>query len=143
VSAAMKGLRDHYGGEEGLAQELEEIGIQESELLSILRLEFSILKFENFRFRPFAPRASIKDIENYYNERYVPQLQNLGLEIPPLETVSSEIEDNLIEEQINADFDQWIQDTRRNARIEYFNANSLDVSETEDSGNRIQTVTGE
>jgi hypothetical protein len=141
VDAMMKELHDRYGGEEGLLGQLEKIGVQESELVSFLRLEFSIWKFVEFRFQPFAPGVSAKDIEDHYNETYVPQLRELGLEIPPLEAVSAEIEGILVEEQINADLDQWIQDTRRNSRIEYFNDYGPGVRDPENP--REQTLGGE
>jgi hypothetical protein len=141
VDAMMKELRDRYDGEEGLLRQLEKIGIQESELVSFLRLEFSIWKFVEFRFQPFAPGVSSKDIEDYYNKTYVPQLRELGLEIPTLEAVSAEIEGILVEEQINTDLNQWIQDTRRNSRIEYFNDYGPDVPGHENS--REQTQGGE
>jgi len=138
VDAMMKELRDRYDGEEGLLRQLEKIGVQEPELVSFLRLEFSIWKFVEFRFQPFAPGVSAKDIEDYYNKTYVPQLRELGLEIPPLESVSTEIEGILVEEQINADLNQWIQDTRRNSRIEYFNDYGPGVRDPENSRERTQ-----
>ena len=138
VDAMMKELRDRYDGEEGLLRQLEKIGIQESELISFLRFEFSIWKFVEFRFQPFAPGVSAKDIEDYYNKTYVPQLRELGLETPPLEAVSTEIKGILVEEQINADLDQWIQDTRGNSRIEYFNNYGPDVPNPENSREQTQ-----
>ena len=138
VDAMMKELRDRYDGEEGLLRQLKKMGVQESELVSFLRLEFSIWKFVEFRFQPFAPGVSPKDIEDYYNKTYVPQLRELGLEIPPLEAVSTEIEGILIEEQINTDLNQWIQDTRRNSRIEYFNDYGSDVRDHENSREQTQ-----
>ncbi|MEJ2245277.1 MAG: hypothetical protein P8Y80_04175 [Acidobacteriota bacterium] len=141
LDANLLKLHDRYGGEEGLLGQLEKIGVQESELVSFLRLEFSIWKFVEFRFQPFAPGVSAKDIEDHYNETYVPQLRELGLEIPPLEAVSAEIEGILVEEQINADLDQWIQDTRRNSRIEYFNDYGPGVRDPENP--REQTLGGE
>jgi hypothetical protein len=138
VDAMMKELRDRYDGEEGLLRQLEKIGVQESELVSSLSLEFSIWKFVEFRFQPFAPGVSAKDIEDYYNGTYVPQLRELGLEVPPLEAVKAEIEGILVEAQINADLDQWIQETKRNSRIEYFNDYGPGVRDPENSREQSQ-----
>jgi len=120
VNALMQELQEHNAGERGFSRLLEQMGIQEDELMSFLRLEFSILKFVDIRFREFVLSASAMEIEAYYKDIYVPQTRKSGLELNPLEEATPRIENILIEEQVNADFDQWVTDTRSNARIEYF-----------------------
>ena len=143
VSATVKDLRDHYGGEEGLARDLAKIGVQESELISFLRLEFSIWKFIEYRFRSLEPVISSEDIEKYYNEKYVPDLRKEEVDVPHLEAVSSDIKSILEEEQFNDDLDRWLRDAKRSARIEYFSEYGTDVPGKEDSGKQIQAGTGE
>ena len=53
VEARMQSLRDAYAAKGGLSALLRRIGLQESELISYIRLESSIMKFVDFRFRPF------------------------------------------------------------------------------------------
>jgi len=115
----MQSLREAYASKGGLSELLQRIGMQESELLSYIRLETSILRFVDFRFRPFI-RISPEEIEAYYNERLTPQLQGAGVALPPLEQVSEKIRSILREEKINDVLDQWIKEIRRNSRIEYF-----------------------
>ncbi len=119
IEARVQSLRDRYASKGGLSALLQQLGLQESELISYLQLEFSILKFVDFRFRPFI-NVSGEEIKAYYNERLTPQLRKSQLELPALAQVSARIEEILKEEKINAALEQWISEIRRNSRIEYF-----------------------
>jgi hypothetical protein len=98
---------------------MKRLGLQESELVSYLRLESSIMRFVDFRFRPFAG-VTEEEIKDYYESRLTHQLEKAKLPLPPLPQVSIRIEEILREEKINAVLDQWIKEIRRISRIEYF-----------------------
>ncbi len=121
VEARLRSLRDAYAEKGGLPLLLRRLGLQESELIAYLKLESSILKFVDFRFRPFVDITE-EEIRKYYETRLIPQLQKAKLEIPAQAQVSTRIEQILREEKVNALLDQWIQEIRRNSRIEYFDA---------------------
>jgi hypothetical protein len=129
VAARLQSLRDAYAGKGGLSLLMQRLGLQESELISYLQLESSIMKFVDFRFRPFV-RISEEEIKGYYETRLIPQLEKAKLALPALAQISARIEEILREEKINAVLEQWIKDVRRNSRIEYFN-------ETRDSTNPV------
>jgi len=119
IEARMRSLRDAYSEKGGLPALLNRIGLQESELISYVRLESSIMKFVDFRFRPFIS-VSTEEVRAYYENRLTLQLQESGIDLPPLGQISGKIEAILKEEKINAALDQWIKEIRRNSRIEYF-----------------------
>jgi peptidyl-prolyl cis-trans isomerase SurA len=120
IEARIQSLREAYATRGGLAALLQRTGLQESELKSYIRLEFSILKFVDFRFRPFVG-VSEADIRDYYEKRLAPQLQESKIDLPKLDQISAKIEVVLREEKINAVLDQWMKEIRRSSRIEYFN----------------------
>ncbi len=120
VDARMQSLREAYAPEGGLGELLRRTGMQESELISYIRLETSIMRFMDFRFRPFIS-VSPEEIQAYYKNRLMPQLQKAGIGLPALEQISGRIDSILREEKINEVLDQWIKEIRRNSRIEYFN----------------------
>ncbi len=120
VKARMQSLREAYTEKGGLPAFLRQFGLQELELLSYLRFESSILKFVDFRFRPFV-NVSEEEIKAYYEGKLVPQLRNAKLNVPALGQVSDKIEEILKEEKVNGVLDQWIREIRRNSHIEYFN----------------------
>jgi hypothetical protein len=132
LDAKAKEFRDHLAEVSGITHSLEQVGLTELELHSYLRAAISVLEFVQFRFSPQA-YVSEEEIAAYYAERLTPQLREAGVELPPLAKVSADIEKNLKEEKINDALDQWILDTRRNARIEYFNSDGSDVPELENS----------
>jgi hypothetical protein len=119
VEARLRSLRELYAEKGGLPLLMRQLGLQESELISYLQLESSILKFVDFRFRPFVS-ISEEEIAKYYETRLIPQLQKAKLEIPARAQVSTRIEEILKEEKVNALLDQWIKEIRQNSRIEYF-----------------------
>jgi hypothetical protein len=119
VESRLQALRDAYVKTGGLTAFLQKHGLQESELIAYLRLESSILRFVNFRFRPFI-NVTNEEINSYYEKRLAPQLEKSKLDLPPLSQVSTRIEEILREEKINEVFDQWIATIRHNSRIEYF-----------------------
>jgi hypothetical protein len=119
AEARMQSFRDAYAAKGGLSALLKRIGLQESELVSYTRLESSIMRFVNFRFRPFVS-VSGDEMRAYYENKLTPQLRASKIELPALEQISAKIEAILKEEKINAVLDQWMKDIRRNSRIEYF-----------------------
>jgi hypothetical protein len=130
VESHLQALREAYAGTGGLAAFLQRFGLQESELVSYLRLESSILRFVNFRFRPFVI-VTQEEINQYYQNKFASQLDNAGLELPPLTQVSNRIEDILREEKINEVLEPWIANIRRNSRIERFDDDASRAAEPE------------
>ena len=123
IEERIKSLRQANSSKGSLESLLLRLGVHEAELRSYLRLESSILKFVDFRFRPFVS-VSAEEIRHYYEATLTPQLQKAKLEIPSLTEVSAKIEEILQEEKINASLEKWIEDIRRNSRIEYFEEES-------------------
>jgi hypothetical protein len=122
VENQMEELRKSYADRGGLVPVLQKLGLQESELREYLGLQASVMEFIDFRFRPFA-NVSGEEIQKYYVEQLVPQLRKSGAAVPALEDVSSKISAILTEEKIDVLLRQWLQDTLRHSKIEYFDEN--------------------
>jgi peptidyl-prolyl cis-trans isomerase SurA len=119
VETRLQSLRDAFAAIGGLPVLLQRTGLRESELISYIRLESSILRFVDFRFRPFVS-VSLEEIKAYYEKRLVPQLRESKIDLPPLDQISARIEVILREEKTNTVLDQWMKEIRRSSRIEYF-----------------------
>ena len=78
------------------------------------RLE--ILNFIEMRFRQ-GIRIAPEETEKYYRETLSPQYP-AGQKPPPLEQVSSRIEEILLEQKVNAVFDSWLANLRSQGQIE-------------------------
>lgn len=119
IAARMEDLRKGYETAGGLASVARQYGLSESDIRSYLYRQASILRFVDFRFTPFAT-PSRTEIEEYYREKLVPRLESAKAPVPPLADVLDKIEKILQQEKVNAAMEQWIEDLRRHARIEYF-----------------------
>ncbi len=119
VAARMDDLRKAYEIAGGLASAAGQYGLSESDIHEYLLRQASILRFVDFRFTPFAT-PSKAEIEDYYQQKLLPRLQAANSPVPPPADVSDQIEKILRQEKINAAMEQWIEDLRRHARIEYF-----------------------
>jgi peptidyl-prolyl cis-trans isomerase SurA len=127
IAARMQSLRAAHAEKGGLPVILRNLGLQETELLSYVRLESSILRFVDFRFRPFVNVTEV-EIKDYYGSRLIPQLRESKLAVPELAEVSAKIDEILKEEKISAALEQWIGTIKRNSHIEYFLKQKADVS---------------
>jgi hypothetical protein len=119
IQVRIQELKYAYAEIGGLPPLLHRLGLQESELLDYVRLQDSILRFVDFRFRPFAS-VSEEETQEYYKEKLVPPVRQAGAPVPPLAEVSAKIKEILREEKVSASMNHWMHDIRRHARIEYF-----------------------
>lgn len=93
-----------------------------------LRNRMRILSFIELRFRQ-GIRITPEEIEAYYREQLLPQYPS-GATVPPLDQVSSRIEDILLEQHVNLLFDTWLSNLRKQGQIEVLDP----ALETNDSG---------
>jgi hypothetical protein len=81
-----------------------------------LRNRVQILRFIELRFRQ-GVTISQKEIESYYRETLLPQYAP-GEVPPPLDQVAARIEEILLQQQVDALFDAWLNDLRKQGEIE-------------------------
>ena len=129
IEDRMEDLVQAYAEIGGLGSLLGRLGLQQVELENYLRLQASILRFVDLRFRPFAPDPTTLELETYYRDKLVPKLRESGAPVPSLEEVAASIGSVLKEEKVNAALDQWVSDVRRHSRIEFFRADDVPASE--------------
>ena len=81
-----------------------------------VRLRLEVLRFIEDRFRQ-GIRISPQETEAYYRDKLVPQYAK-GARVPPLSEVARRIEEILLEEQVNAMFDNWLDNLRKQGDVE-------------------------
>jgi hypothetical protein len=128
IQAVLDDLRQAYAEIGGLPALLRQLGLQEQELVSYVRLQILIVRFTSLRFDPFVT-VSEAEMETYYSTRLLPELQRAGAAVPPLPEVSSRIEEILREEKKNAALEQWIANIRSHSRIEYYGRSAFPAGE--------------
>jgi hypothetical protein len=113
-------LRRSYESEPGGLQAVaRRYGVTDADVNAYLRVQASIMRFVNFRFSPFAT-VTDSEVTRYYEDNLVPRLRAANARIPAVGEISEKIREVLRAEKVNAALEQWIQDLRRHARIEYF-----------------------
>jgi len=83
---------------------------------SYVRKRLEILRFIEQRFRQ-GIRVSPQQVETYYRETLLPRYAP-GAPVPKLESVAPRIEEILLQQQVNALFDDWLKNLREQGDIE-------------------------
>ncbi|HSM84750.1 MAG TPA: SurA N-terminal domain-containing protein [Candidatus Limnocylindrales bacterium] len=123
LAARIKDIRDQIPGaatDEGWKKILESYGLMQQDVEDNLIAQFRILRFVDLRFRGLV-RVDKNQIETYYREKFLPQLQKQGVAEPPLAQVSGRIEKVLVEQSIDEMLTRWLETLRAQAHIEKMN----------------------
>jgi peptidyl-prolyl cis-trans isomerase SurA len=91
-------------------------GLTAERVESYLRYRLQILAFIEQRFRQ-GIHIPPEEIQNYYKNTLLPQYAK-GETIPPLDKVAPRIEEILLQQQVNALFDDWLTNLRKQGDIE-------------------------
>jgi len=102
--------------DEGWKAFLTAHGLTPELVQSYLRRRIQILRFIELRFRQ-GIRISPEEIESYYRKTLLPQYA-AGEAIPTLDKVSPRIEEILLQQQVNALFDDWLRSLRKQGDVE-------------------------
>lgn len=116
----MKQVRHQIPGavtDEGWKRLLISYGLTEEDVEQHVTTEFRILRLVDLRFRGLV-HIDKTSIAGYYQEKFVPELQHKGVAPPPLSSVSDKIEKILVEQNMSAMLDEWLQTLRAQAHIE-------------------------
>jgi parvulin-like peptidyl-prolyl isomerase len=107
------------GSDARLRASLERYGLTENELHEHLLWQMTVLDFIDQRFRP-GVLVSDDDVRKYYDSH----LDALKKQHPAdfsFEKLAPEIRTLLEGQQVNQQFDVWLDESRKNARIQYLN----------------------
>ena len=109
-------VRQNCASDAGWKAFLATRGLTQDGVETYLRYRVEILRFIEQRFRQGISILP-QDIENYYRVTLVPQYAK-GETVPPLDQVSSRIEEILLQQRVNALFDDWLSNLRKQGDIE-------------------------
>ena len=110
--------RDRFGGSgQRLRQALERDGLSEAQLHAQLLWQLTVLQFINQRFRAGAV-VTPEEVRDYYDEHYA-ELQKKYPKDNSLEAMEPVIRPMLENQQINQDFNEWLDQARKNERVQF------------------------
>lgn len=117
IAAAEKKLADEAGGEEKFKQREQETGLTESAVQRQLGRALYFSRYMDYKFRP-AAQITDETIQKYYDNDFVKQAQARGQTAPPLSEVKEQIRELLVEEDITARSNQWLDESRAHEKIQ-------------------------
>ncbi len=112
LRAQVPGGRDDAAWQHLLAS----YGLSEEILKDHLRAEVQVMNFVEVRLRPNV-HIDPEDVESYYKNRLLPDLQQNGGKAIPLDEVDSRIRELLTEQHIDELLDAWLHNLRQQADI--------------------------
>lgn len=113
--------RERYKTPAALQQSLRGYGLTVPDLRYTFRWQLSVLRFVDVRFKP-AVVVTDNEIEQYYNS-HLAALRRAHPSGYSLEDLRSVIHDNLVNEKVNQRFFAWLDDQRKDAKIQFLEAN--------------------
>jgi hypothetical protein len=115
--AAAYGLLEKSLGSEGVENRLIEFGLEKEALLEYL---YEKILYQKILFERFAMAAvvSLKEIEDFYRNKYVPSQEFKGLDIKPMVDILDEIESAIKKEKMSRRVEEWITHLKQEADIQ-------------------------
>ncbi|HZR27616.1 MAG TPA: hypothetical protein VFA71_02460 [Terriglobales bacterium] len=110
TSAAVEGEREWQAA-------LAQYGFMQAEVEEHIAHDLDVLRFVDRRFRPTI-QIEPSDIERYYRETLMPQLQRAGAPDPPLADVSAQIRELLTQKALDEQLNHWLQALRQQGKIQ-------------------------
>jgi hypothetical protein len=109
-------VRQNCASDEGWRAFLAAHGLTQEHVETYARYRLEILRFIERRFRQ-GISIQPQEIETYYHNTLVPQYAK-GEAIPALDAVSARIEEILLQQRVNALFDDWLNNLRKQGDVE-------------------------
>ncbi len=146
VENQIKAYQSQFPNPEAFRQKLRQMEISEPEFRQMIRRQLSVNEFVESRFKPFIIVLPT-EIEEYYRQTLLPQLQGSSQPVPPLETVEESIRQILTEDKTNQELDRWLRSARRKSRIINLlfreNPYAPNLPEALGKGRELRTITGD
>jgi hypothetical protein len=110
-------LEKSFASESAYQQRLSSVGLTPETVRRIITRQIYLARYLDYKFRS-SVQVNQATIDNYYNEHLVPELRAKGQQPPPLEEVTDQIRELLIEQGVNDRTAAWFYETKQRLKIE-------------------------
>ncbi len=117
VDLQIKSIQQRFKTPQEFSQRLTALGLTPGNLRRIVAKQIYLTRYLDYRFRP-AAQVDDPAIEKYYNDTLVPALKAKQQPVPSLDSVSDQIREILVEQDINARAAAWLMDTKSRMNVE-------------------------
>jgi len=129
VDRAFAQLLKQFVSREELNRRLAETGLTEKSVREMLEQHLYLARFLDYRFRP-AAQVDDPQIETFYKNEFSPQLTARGQMVPPLADVADTIREVLVQREIDDRATKWLDDSRKQLKIDVMSGESPDPKES-------------
>jgi hypothetical protein len=116
VSQEFQALLKEFPSREEFQARLARVGLTQDQVRQVLERQLYYARFLDYKFHA-ATQVTAAQIETYYQQELVPELQKRHVAVPPLSQVDPQIRQLLTQEQINEKAAQWLEDAKARLRI--------------------------
>lgn len=116
VTLEFQTLLKQFPSREQFQARLAQIGLTQDQLRQVIERQLYYVRFLDYKFHA-ATQVTAAQIQSYYQQDFIPQLQKRGLTVPPMNQVEAQIRELLTQEEINEKAAQWLQDAKARLRI--------------------------
>jgi parvulin-like peptidyl-prolyl isomerase len=104
-------------GADGMEDRLMFFGLEQEDLKDCIREKISYQTILEKRFSKVNP-VSLRDIEDYYHESYVPAQKDKGIEPQPMMDILDELESAIKQDKMKAQIEDWIRKLKEKSDIQ-------------------------
>lgn len=141
VDRAYAQLVKQFASPEEFNRRRAEAGLTETAVREMLEQQLYLARFIDYRFRP-AAQVDEQEIETYYKDEFSPQLTARGQAVPLLADVADTIREVLVQREIDARATKWLDDTRKQLKIDLVSGPGGTSEPSESGGPGEQTGSG-
>ncbi|RPI23708.1 MAG: hypothetical protein EHM61_19055 [Acidobacteria bacterium] len=116
VEAQISAYKQRFQSEDAFRAKLAEMEMSPYEFRQLIRRQLAVNEFIESRFKPFIIVLP-NEIEQYYQEQFLPELKKLNQPVPALEVVEESIRQILTEQRTNDELERWLRTARTRARV--------------------------
>jgi len=110
-------------------ERLAELGLTPDAVKRIVAREIYLARYLDYKFRP-AVQVSDHDIAKYYKEQLVPALTTKGQTAPPLDQVTEQIRELLVQQGVSERAASWFDETKSRLKIQIESATAASSKTT-------------
>ncbi len=116
VSLEFETLLKQFPSREEFQTHLAQVGLTQDQVRQVISDQLYYARFLDYKFHAVA-QVTASEIQSYYQQDFLPQLQKRGLSVPPLTQVEAQIRQLLTQEDINERAAQWLEQAKARLRI--------------------------
>ncbi len=116
VNLEFETLLKQFPSREQFQTRLAQVGLTQHQVRQIISDELFYARFLDYKFHAVT-QVTASEIQSYYQQDFLPQMQKRGLSVPPLTQVEAQIRQLLTQEDINERAAQWLEQAKARLRI--------------------------